>query len=293
MGRQLLLVLSDTHGGSDVGLCNPATKLWEKYDKSLQYPNLSKTQRLLWEAFNRHIGTARDIADGDPVIVAHLGDMTHGGVFLDDVIEPRFTGQYQIAKWNMYAITDNIPNIRAILIVSGTNVHTFDGSVEYVLADYLRLKMGFDVSCYPHTVLRIGSTTHDLAHHGPAPGKRVWTKQSTASSWLKSMMIREIMGGKEPSTVTYRGHFHEWVPTITHREYAVADDGWHQYESHFQFVPGYSGLSDHARKATKSESMVTWGMVMVEIIDNKSLTFYPLIDVRDTRVREEITFDGR
>ena len=171
--------------------------------------------------------------------------------------------------------------------IEGTEAHVFDGSIEYLIADHLRDKFGFPVHCYPHVLLKVGSKTHDLAHHGPSPGKRVWTRSSTALSWLKSMMISEVMAGREPTTVTYRGHFHEWVPLISHREVAMRTFPV-EYESHFQFVPGYSGLSDYARKATQSQGYVTWGMVAVEVIDGKSISVHPIVNMYDTRVREEI-----
>ena len=88
--------------------------------------------------------------------------------------------------------------------------------------------------------------------------------------------------------MTYRGHFHEWVPTITHREVAMKNDPV-QYVSHFQFVPGYTGLNDHARKATQSQSYVTWGMILVEIVGGELAGIHPIASIHDTRVREEIT----
>lgn len=290
--REILLVLTDTHGGSEVGLCNPETKLWDKGARPGRYrpPSLTNTQVLLWQDLERHLGQAKEIADGDPVTVAHLGDITNGGVFMSDVNESRFMGQYQIAKWNMYRIVEEFgeDQIKEMLILDGTNVHTYDGSSEYVLADLLREKYRFPVWCYPHKVHRIGETTHDLAHHGPSPGKKVWGKGNPGLSWLRNHMIRELMDGNKPDTCFYRGHWHEYVAPITHRETRFLKTGIETFESAFVYAPGYSGLSDHARKATQSESMITWGMIVVEILDGKSVRFNPLVQPHDTRIREGI-----
>jgi len=288
--RNVLLLMADTHGGSDVGLCNPETKLWDKYSRrSWCSPKMTNTQELLFEKFDEHLRKAKLFCDGDPVTVIHLGDMTHGGVFLTDVSEARFLGQYQIAKYNMYHIFNILgDSVKYALFLEGTNVHTYDGSIEHVLADLLREKYDIGCWCYPHAVLRVGDTTHDLSHHGPSPGKRVWTKANPASSWLRSAMIKYVMRGEAPPTAFYRAHFHEWLPTITNREMVVREEGVEQYESHFQFVPGYSGLSDHSRKATQSEDTVYWGMVLVEIIDSRLVSFHALVHAEDTRIREEV-----
>ena len=292
MSREVLLLFADTHAGSDTGLCCPETKLYDTGSwRSWTYPKMTKTQLLLWDKFSCHTQEAKQFAGKDPVYVGFLGDASHGSVFHSDAAEPRFLGQYQIAWYNACHILDVFGDqLQKMMMVSGTNVHTWDSSLEYRLAHDLRHKYERDIWCYPHILFRAGETTHDLAHHGPSPGKRVWTKANAAQNWLKNMMIRDIMGRKTPQTVTYRAHFHEWVPAITHREASIRETGIVQYESHFLFVPGYSGLSDHARKATKSEDIVFWGMVAVEIIDGRTVNFYPMVYPHDTRIREEVDY---
>ena len=114
-----------------------------------------------------------------------------------------------------------------------------------------------------HHELTIGSTTLDLAHHGPHPGSRNWTKGNVARLYLRSLMLDYLDLGQTPPTLVLRGHRHIYIPPITERIYRNGT----LYTSTLILLPPLCGISRFARQVTQSNPILTVGLLALELIN--------------------------
>jgi hypothetical protein len=123
----------------------------------------------------------------------------------------------------------------------------------------------------------------DASHHGPAAGSREWLKGNVARFYLRDLMLVEISMGYKPPNLVLRGHVHEYL-----REVLVHLAGDKEYESQLMLLPSYCGVSDYARKATKSEFILRNGLVVFELVDGIIYRVYLFTKVQDVRTYERI-----
>ena len=94
--RRILVALSDTHGGSRVGLLRPGTTLYQEDqvgDPEPWVPELTRTQQYLWSLYEEHVGAVVELAAGDEIVVIHCGDVTQGNRYPSLLVSDRMADQ--------------------------------------------------------------------------------------------------------------------------------------------------------------------------------------------------------
>jgi hypothetical protein len=278
MRRTILAVISDTHAGNTGGLLNPNTTLYAEDEEGNPYPwqpELNASQRYLWELYTENIRKVEAWAAGDEVVVLHTGDECQGDKYKQLLVSTRLSDQIEIAYYNLLPWYD-LPNLKAMRVVAGTQAHNFGEGSAAVLVAKLLAKEEPRVSTLPlyHGLLTVNGVVVDYAHHGPHPGSRDWLKGNVARYYLRDLMTREIKKRRRPPDLVLRGHFHTPV-----HEY-LEDCG---YASRLFILPSYCMIGDHGRQVTRSQYEITHGTLAFEIVDGRIVgekRLYKTIDIR-------------
>jgi hypothetical protein len=289
LSRLLVLLRSDTHGGHKLGLLSPATVIQDEDEDgdTVPYtPALTKTQRWLWDIQQSALARTATLAHRDPVVSLHLGDLTHGVKYPQQLVTNSISNQILIAIANEQSTVDTLPTLQAIRIIEGTDSHEFsDATSPTLVATYLQsAHPSIDTQVYRHHLLTIGSTSLDLAHHGPHPGSRNWLKGNTARYYLRSLMMDCLDIGQPVPTLVIRGHRHTFIAPVTERIYR--DRKIHT--STLILLPPLCGISRFARQVTQSQPILTVGLLVLEIIDGQLHRTYPFIQTKDMRSKETL-----
>lgn len=279
--RAILVAESDPHAGHKLGLLNPETLLEDDNGKSY-YPTLTETQKEIWKIREWGRNETIKLAKNSPVIVMLTGDVNQGMMY--DVNDP-LAAQIEIGLMNLVPWTE-AKNLIAVRISKGTASHSFgNGDAESILA--ARMKDRFpkiDTKVVSHGLSNIYGVKVDHAHHGPYTGSREWLKGNVALYYLRDIMMRDIMRGKEPPQLVLRGHYHAIVEVFNR---AVGVDG-KVYRSWLWVLPSLCGMNGYARQKTRSEYEVTNGIIAYEIIDGKLRETFEFTQTFDYRVTEDI-----
>jgi len=285
MSRRLVVLFSDTHAGSRLGLLNPETVLWQE-DESGQAvpwtPTPTPIQRWLWGHYVNDIAAALDLAGGDDVILVHNGDLTWGRKYASELVSTRDADQLLIAvanlePWGAY------PNLRTVRLVHGTDSHAFgEATSDAMVCDALRVRWPErSVAEVRHALLLVDGVGIDCAHHGPGPGGRQWLTGNVARYYARSLMQDDLLVGRTPPRVIVRSHYHTYV-----RE-TVRIHGAREVVSDVIVTPAYCGMTEYATQATRSGYLLTCGLVVLEIVDGALREIWPFVRAVDLR-REEV-----
>jgi hypothetical protein len=289
MNRRVLVALADMHSGHKLGFCHPDTILWDEDQEGnpvARSVSLGKFQEFTYDYVTAEVlpGIVA-FADGAPIVLVHDGDLTHGIVFMPELCANTFDDQTQIAFWNLKPWME-LPNVVAARLVTGTDVHTFDGSSEAVVTRLLRAAYpDIDVRAVNHMLLSVNGAMFDIAHHGASPSIRTWLQGNQLRYYLRDIMLDALSAGKAPPSVVLRAHYHQWIPHEVLNIYS----GGVLYQSIAMLLPCLCGLTSHGRKVTKSINKITIGCVAVEVIDGKIGRIAHLIKVLDLRTKEDIS----
>lgn len=278
--RRIYAWHSDTHGGHWLGLLNPDTILTRLHDdgtEELWTPDLSATQNWLWSRFTECWSDAISLADGDEIVVGHVGDITHGtrvGKLVPGIIPQ---DQATIATCNLLPLVSN-RQVKQVFLATGTEIHV-PGGVEAVVARDLREKTGKGVVVFHQARINMGQEFMDVAHHGAHPGTRDWLRGNVATYYLKSRVYEDRRIGKKPSSLYIRGHFH--VPV-----HVTVNETWlgEQLRHNLAVVPSMSGPTRYAIKRSQSSPVLTVGFVAAEVIDGKLHEVHCITRDKDLRV---------
>jgi hypothetical protein len=293
MTRKIVAILSDTHAGHKLSLMNPATILWEDAIGAAEqgrapepyHPSLTATQRYLWDCYQEDLCELAALADDDPVMLVHNGDITQGATYPEHLVDETEAAQVEIAAWNLLPWLE-LPNLKALRIIHGTQSHEFGrGSAARLVVARLRSeRAGLDIADMRHALFSVDGVLVDVAHHGPSPGIRNWTNGNQLRYYLRSLMLDAIAAGQEPPRVVVRGHFHEYV-----REWlAFTTAPPRDYEADILMVPGYTMLSHYAVQATRSASTQACGLVALEVVDGRLAGIHPFWRRLDLRTKESL-----
>ncbi len=278
MDRKIILAITDTHGGSSVGLCNPDTIL--KRPNGDINPALSESQKFLWEVYEWGIRETFKLAGDDEVLVIHDGDITQGIVFNEESLTNAIADQIQIAFANFQPIMSR-DNVKHLRIVTGTPVHEMgENSAPILLSEMMKLKYpDVDIRLVNHELINYGGIDIDVAHHGASRGYRVWLEGNQLRFYLRNIMFNEILAGNKPPELVLRGHYH------TYRvEYLEMMDN----KSWIILLPSLTLMDNYSRKVTRSEYRNEIGVVAIEIINNRIHDIHPFIKRIDLRVKETL-----
>ena len=279
MDRFLIMQESDRHGGNKLGLMNPEVILEDLQrdgNAKLWKPNMTESQRLLWDLELENIEKVKKLAGRDKVHYIESGDPTQGDKHKAELVSERLADQISIAVANSKPIY-GLKNLKTARYAVGTGAHNFgQASGDILIVNHLKAlypKVDIDL-CY-HGLIHYGDFTVDFAHHGPYSGSREWLKGNVARYYLQSMMIHAIKHGQRPPDLVIRGHYH--VPVIE----TVRMNG---FTSTIVVSPSMCMVDDFAHQAAKSPDDVTCGAFVYEVVDNKLLDIHQLTKTFDTRV---------
>ena len=247
-------------------------------------PSLTATQQYLWEKHAEDVASVKALADGCPIILAHNGDMGHGAKYPHQLVFQAQADQVAICVANLEPWY-RLPNLKTVRLLWGTSAHNFgEASLERIVSAQLRLAYpDVDTKTVRHSLLKPDGVRVDLAHHGPHPGSRTWLKGNSARYYLRDQMQKEINRRREPPRVYVRAHYHELImETVRIRH----DVGF--YESDLVVVPSYCGLGDFAQQVTRSEYLITCGLIAIEIIGGKLHKIHAFWREQDLRTEEAL-----
>lgn len=284
-GRRVVVALSDTHCGHRLGLCSPETVLEDVDAKGNRYSwpvRLTETQAYLWEKYTADLAAVKALAGDDEIVVLVAGDLTQGIKHPQSLMSNNLDHQIVIAidvlrPWLAEA------GARVVRLVQGTAAHTLDGALEPVVARTLKAERpGVDIGVVFHGLFSVNDVTFDVVHRGPYPGSREWLRGNVARLALRSMMLRELLDGREPPRVVVRAHYHRYEPvpeTVMHHG--------RESKSDLFLLPSYCGMDLHGHHATQGTSWQSHGLVAFETEPGGKLgTVHPLVETLDLRTRE-------
>jgi len=284
--RMVHAAISDSHGGSVVGLLNPHHVLWRENPKTAE-PEAwqvegNEMSRYLWSYYMDHRSDVQDLAGDDPIVLSHAGDLTHGNKYPGHFKSLAPDDQWAIAFWNLQPWLE-VPNLAKLILVTGTEAHDWmSTSSEVKVSQLIRHSYpDLDVQVVHHADATLGGVGFDIAHHGPSKGIRKWTEGNAALLYLKDRMMKARARGEVPARVYVRGHFHVDI-------HEVKRDNWlgDRTMRHIIGLPSYCGVNWHARQATKSDPELNTGMYAFEIEDG-NLGIHPFIHIEDMRRKVE------
>lgn len=288
--RLIVAVRSDTHGNHRFGLINPDTVfLYEDGHggSSTERPKLLQTQEHLWEMAEEDRKAVAKLAGKDPIILFDLGDMGQGAAngFGNgkELVSTRPADEIRIATAN-YEPWLRMANVQHVRFFKGTAYHEGgQGSLAMTVADLLAARHGKDVQAQYHALDTVGGITFDLAHHGPPPGIREWIRGNVLELYTRSLMMGELLAGREPPQVILRGHYHQFATRVVSVILATRT-----IETRAAILPSYCMIDDYARKVARSPSQVVIGMLAYEIIDGRLVAQHELRRTIDFRTMEVI-----
>lgn len=287
MKRIILAAASDKHGGHTLGLLHPDTVLEYTNQQTGEVvkwkPVLKEWQKFLADIhFTDHIKTAKELAGKDEIVVFDVGDLTQGNKYPNEQVSTRISDQFEIAAWNLRPWL-NLPNVKTVRIGIGTSAHNFGEGVSEIITQR-RLQGWFpkkDIKVVYHGLASLAGVAIDYAHHGPSPGSRNWLRGNEARYYLRSLIEDEIDFGNAPPHLVIRADYHTYVEEFLSKFFRGI-----RYKSWLTILPALCGMSDYARKATKSTAKITIGMCFYEIVNGKILDIYPAFQTLDIRTKE-------
>jgi hypothetical protein len=212
--RRIVAAMADSHAGHQLGLLNPDTVLEREDDDGgieEYFPESTKTQRKMWPVYQRHIANVMEFAGGDPVLLLHNGDATHGDRYPNGLMDIPPTDQIEVALFNFRPWLRH-KNVKIVRFLSGTTAHVLVGSVRTEARIASRLSEEFpgaDIASAHHERIDVGEV-FDVTHHGPGKGSRDWLEGNVARFYLRDRVYRDRKLGKEPARVYLRAHYHVW-----------------------------------------------------------------------------------
>ena len=281
MKNTILFVLSDPHAGHKLGLMNPETKL---YDEGEEYtPTLTGFQKYLWELYTYSIEETQRISKGKDIVVIILGDITNGTKYPEQLVSTRIADQISIFKQSLFPLLA-LKNIKTLRMVFGTGSHDLgEGSSMLILKDQISPAFPkVDTGVITHGLLDINGKLIDYAHHGPTTGIRDWLNGNEVRYYLKSLIYSEIKMNNPIPNLFLRGHVHGFAHESVYR---IENDDLKK--SSMTILPSMCGMSEYARQSTRSQHLVSNGIVLYEIGEKVSDPI-PFIRTLDIRMKENL-----
>lgn len=286
MTTKWLVTLADVHCGHRLGLLAPETQLPaddEHGHPEPWTPELTATQRWLWECYREDFGAVRDLVGADPVVLALVGDLTWGQRYpeqcvSENVIDQCLMAMAALQPWGL------LPGLRAVRLIHGTQSHEYGrGAAPELVARLWATAADLDVKAVRHTLLSVDGVAFDLAHHGAGPGIREWTRGNVLELYTRSLMMAALMAGQTPPAAVVRAHYHDYARRTVR---VTAGNAEHVTEA--VALPSYCGLTHYAVQATRSAYVLACGLVAWRVVDGALREVVPLWRTVDVRTREEL-----
>lgn len=283
-----LIVRTDAHTGHKLGLQNPETELWEEDEEgNLEpyIPELTATQKWLWESYTKHVSEAMRLSGDDEIVLLDLGDVCQGRKHPAPLVSARDADQVELALGTFAPFEEHADRIRATRLLAGTEAHNFGfGSAEVSLLGRLKNKLP-NVRLINHGLFSIAGLSVDAVHHGPSGGSRKWLEGNIVRRYLQDLMMAAIMAAQTPAKLVLRAHHH-----VERREVVTIYDkeAGRMWESVIHIVPSYCGVSQYARQATQSTPTLTIGLLSFRIRNGTIENWHRFTESIDIRTRETL-----
>jgi len=294
--RVILVAIGDKQAGHAGALINPEAQIPViEIDKDngrhvvtgYEHPSLSPMQKQLWEWHEHDRQEIQNLAGKDPIVYLGMGDETQGGYYKDDLKDVSLAAQFLHSYHNAKPWMD-MNSVKAAYFVQGTSVHLWGaGDTETILIHNLRIEYPKKrIELTQHWELDVDGLLVDIAHHGPGPGMREWTRGNILRLYTRSLMQKLHNNGKRPPDLLLRAHFHQplcEIVTLNLDEEILRTESW--------ITPPQCVIGSHGQKSTQSVSQMHVGMLAFEIVNGKLIeTHYkPFWHTFDLRVREKVT----
>lgn len=197
MNNKLLVVVSDLHCGSTVGLMHPDA---ETSDGNTIGFGKNYHQQWLWEKWTEAGKLVEGIAGNDPYVLLVNGDATEGIHHKSpEVVAQLIDDHCRIAA---KCLGDLAGEASAVLVTKGTECHTHN--IENYLAKLIGAKGG---TARDQWNFRIHGCRINAAHHMPTSA-RAYLEASAMSIVLGNARLNCLRAGQEPAKVFLRAHRH-------------------------------------------------------------------------------------
>lgn len=211
MGRVFLLLTSDSHTNSTLGLCSPEARLPEG-----QQVSLSRAQEWLWQSFETdYLGVVRKrLRRRDRIYGIHAGDGPDMNVRTTQLMTQNPTGAISLFVDTMRPLRELCRD--GFWMLRGTDAHGGDaGNLEEAAALMLHTtRYPADsplASCW-HLRLMLAGTRIDATHHGPA-GRLPWTGPNGLQRAAYEILAEAVRNGEPPPHLKVQAHNHVYYDT--------------------------------------------------------------------------------
>ena len=194
---KIVVSISDTHCGSEVGLMPPEVEL--NNGNVIGHGN-NLVQRFLWETWELGKQWISEATNGRPFILLLNGDMIdgvhHGG---KQLIAQLWDEHLAIAETCLRPLVDMAD---ASLMTKGTEVHTLD------LEDTLAAKLGCETGkAKDKWLFEVNGVLNDAAHH-MGTTKRKWLESGEGDRIMANAILNYHHCGQRVPSVFWRAHRH-------------------------------------------------------------------------------------
>jgi hypothetical protein len=249
--------IADAHSGLKVGLMPPKVIEGEgtQFQRTIYR---GKTQKWLGKKWDK----AHDVIfDGtaDEVIIFIMGDAVHG---LKDTAGI-WTGSLKTQK-DAFIETHLAWANKAscTYCIRGTRWHVGDDGI---VEDQIAQELGcYKLKSFHKMEVEIQGVRFMLAHKGPRPGSRAWTRPNSMFHTLKDRHITALQLGLEPADVYLWGHYHEYVPG-----FIEAEGPWGAKIISGYVLPAWCTPNEYALEHVGNLEVADVGIVYFDVEDGK------------------------
>lgn len=206
----LVVISSDHHTGSTVGVCPPEGVRLD--DAGRYLPSLP--QQWLWqcwEDFNNWAAALKREAKAE-VWKVYNGDMVDGDHHhTHQIISRNADAQKYVAK-RVFSRPNAILKPTRLFVVRGTEVHVGSGgSSEESLASELNAERDAETDTWSRWRLRleVHGKLIDFQHHGKI-GSQPWTKQNVINANAAKIFYEHVSRNLRYPDIAVRSHMHQW-----------------------------------------------------------------------------------
>lgn len=238
--KSAVIIFSDLHINSKLGLCHPDAKL------DIGKYKLSRGQEWLWENWMDVVETIKIIPNDYEKIIVFNGDLID--------MDTKKRSDQMISQNSADVIRICIETIRPVLeyankiyVIRGTGAHTGEsGWCEETIAMCVEAqKDSSDNYSHWHIRATTSDVKFDIAHHTTA-GQLPWTEKNAANKLVTITMWRYLVDMKQDSPdVVVRSHMHMYSDTgNNHKTFGVITPSF-QLSTEYAYRKGYENkISD-------------------------------------------------
>jgi len=277
-----VVVTSDHHVGSTVGLCPPVVYL----DDGGEYtPN--RLQKEAWKFWEREFWpSVWRRAKSRKTILVFNGDLIDGDHHATNQIWSK--SLFDQARVATDIFVRHTEKANATYVVRGTPAHvqpsgTGDESIAQKLkSNRVNGQMVGTRSMY-HLMLNVYGVEMNIAHHGPSSGRRIWTYGNELRSYTRTIVLDGLVSrGKGVDTklpdVLVRSHIH-------HKVHETCNDYGHT--CHSFITPAWQWKTEYAHRVVSHEDIADVGGLIVDIDDGEVTGFeFMILPISQSSVAE-------